>query len=728
MNNFKYEVADHVAIITWDVPEKSHNIMSWKGFEELSELVDQALNDDVVRGIVITSRKETFSLGMDLKILQELGNFANDPNKIYQSILSIHEKFRRIERAGGDHKQGIPGKPIATAINGTCLGIGYEIALSTHRIICADTPQSSIGLPEVKIGLFPGAGGTTRLARRLGLMASGPFILQGKTPKPKDALMANLVDEVVPLEHLINRAKEWVLNAKPEDLIKPWDASRETIPGGKPYDKQGFLTFVGASAMSAGQSQNIYPAVKSALASIYEGFMVPFDQAIKVEAKWFSKLLMDPSSSAMINSVFVNRKVLENGARRPSGVDRGRFREIGIVGAGMMGSGISLVAAQNGLKVNLMDIDINRANDGKDTIKNLLTKEKSRNRIDNEQFNRTLDNIYLTDSYNDLKSCQLVIEAVFEDPEVKSSVLKQLSSCIPSDCLVASNTSTIPITSLANHLINPERFIGMHFFSPVHKMSLLEIIRGKNTSSQTTAWAFDFSRLIRKTPIIVNDQRFFYANRCIIPYINEGVSMVGEGYKPALIENASRQLGMPVGPLQLIDETSLDLAVQIANASQSALGSNYEASDSDRVIYKLADLGRLGRKAGAGFYEYDSHGKRKGLWAGLMELYPPISQQPEITIVKNRLLLTQVIEAIKSYEEGVLGDIREGDVAAIYGWGFAPWSGGPFRWVDNTGIRQVIDMCEFYTTHFGKRFQAPELLSDLLASGQTFYEFNQDVS
>ena len=728
MSDFHYHLdAAGVAVITWDVTDRSHNVMSWQGFEDLNSLIEKGLADDKVRGIVLTSAKNTFTMGMDLGILQELGQYISEPSKIHSALMGIHKKFRRMELAGYDPQTGQSGKPITVAINGTALGIGYEIALSVHRIICADNPDASIGLPEVKVGLFPGAGGTTRLARRLGLMASGQFILQGKTLRPREALAANLIDELVPPEELLDRAKEWVLNAGPEDLIKPWDNPKGKIPGGRPYDKQGFLTFMGASAMSAGQSQNVYPAVKAALSTIYEGFMVPFDQAIRIEANWFTQILKDPSSAAMIRSVFISRKVLENGARRPKGIAMGKIAKIGVIGAGMMGAGIAFVAARNGLDVTLLDQELTRADSGKNSIKELLAKERSRGRVDDVHAEQTLDNIRTSDRYDDLGTCQMVVEAVFEDPAVKGEVFQKLDPFIAPECIVASNTSTLPISSLSENVSCPERFLGMHFFSPVHKMSLVEIIRSHATSDQATALAFDFIRKIRKTPIIVNDRRFFYANRCIIPYINEGVALVGEGCLPALVENASRQIGMPVGPLQLIDETSLELAVHIAKASKAALGDKYEANNADRVVFELAKRGRLGRKVGAGFYEYDNDGKRLGLWPGLMDLFPPLGQQPDVEAVKNRLLLIQVVEAVKCLEEGVLEDVREGDVAAIYGWGFAPWSGGPFTWLDNLGTDAVMNLCRSLSSQFGERFKAPDLLSQLNDKRQLFYEFNKSV-
>ncbi len=722
MADFHYDIDQSgVVTITWECPGKRMNILTWEGFLELDTYVSRALNDSKVKGIVLASGKDTFTGGMDLNALGSMKSNSSSDLDVFKGIMTIHRILRNIELAGGDPKIGKAGKPIAIAINGTSVGIGYEIAISTHRIICADNPKAKIGLPEILVGIFPGGGGTTRLARRLGVMEAAPFILRGKTPNPNDALDAGLVDEVVPPDELLTRAKEWVLSATPDDVIKPWDKPGFRIPGGGPYDREGFLAFTGTNAMISGETQGLYPAAQAAISTIYEGLMLPFEAAIKNEAKWFAKTLINPSSSAMINTIFVNKKLLEKGYRRSSNIPPSKLHNLGIVGSGMMGSGIAQVAAQSGLAVTLIDKDEAALNKAKENIRGFLARDIAKGRLSQGKADVILDQISFSTEIKDLAESQFVIEAVFENARIKAEIFKQVSAIVSEDCLIASNTSTLPITDLSKSVSTPDRFVGIHFFSPVQRMTLVEIIKGKDTNDNAVALAFDLVRKLRKTPIVVNDARFFYANRCIIPYINEGVSMVGEGYHPALIENAAKQIGMPLGPLQLIDETSLELAVHIAKASSKALGEKYIENDANRVVFKLAGIGRLGRKSGAGFYDYNAQGRRIGLWKGISDHFPPELNQPDIATVKNRLLLIQVVEALKSFEEGVLEDIREGDVGAIFGWGFAPWSGGPFSWVDNHGLDKTITLCHSLKDEFGSRFNAPAILQKMQQNNQSFY-------
>lgn len=722
MADFHYDIDQSgVVTITWECPGKRMNILTWEGFLELDTYVSRALNDSKVKGIVLASGKDTFTGGMDLNALGSMKSNSSSDLDVFKGIMTIHRILRNIELAGGDPKTGKAGKPIAIAINGTSVGIGYEIAISTHRIICADNPKAKIGLPEILVGIFPGGGGTTRLARRLGVMEAAPFILRGKTPNPNDAFDAGLVDEVVPPDELLTRAKEWVLSATPDDVIKPWDKPGFRIPGGGPYDREGFLAFTGTNAMISGETQGLYPAAQAAISTIYEGLMLPFEAAIKNEAKWFAKTLINPSSSAMINTIFVNKKLLEKGYRRSSNIPPSKLHNLGIVGSGMMGSGIAQVAAQSGLAVTLIDKDEAALNKAKENIRSFLARDIAKGRLSQGKADVILDQISFSTEIEDLAESQFVIEAVFENARIKAEIFKQVSAIVSEDCLIASNTSTLPITDLSKSVSTPDRFVGIHFFSPVQRMTLVEIIKGKDTNDNAVALAFDLVRKLRKTPIVVNDARFFYANRCIIPYINEGVSMVGEGYHPALIENAAKQIGMPLGPLQLIDETSLELAVHIAKASSEALGEKYIENDANRVVFKLAGIGRLGRKSGAGFYDYNTQGRRIGLWKGISDHFPPELNQPDIATVKNRLLLIQVVEALKSFEEGVLEDVKEGDVGAIFGWGFAPWSGGPFSWVDNHGLDKTITLCHSLKDEFGSRFNAPAILQKMQQNNQSFY-------
>jgi 3-hydroxyacyl-CoA dehydrogenase / enoyl-CoA hydratase / 3-hydroxybutyryl-CoA epimerase len=713
--------ADGVAIITWDTIGKSMNVMNQQGFIDLETLVDQALADDGVKGIIITSGKpDSFAGGMDLNIIARMKDSAgDDPARgLFDGIMGMHAILRKIERAGMDPKTNKGGKPIAAALPGTALGIGLEIPLACHRIFAADNPKAKIGLPEIQVGIFPGAGGTTRLVRKMGAMAASPLLLEGKLNDPQGAKRAGVVDEVVPADQLIAAAKAWVLSSPV--IVKPWDEKGYKMPGGAPYHPAGFMTFVGASAMVNAKTMGVYPAAKALLSAVYEGALVPFDTALKIEARWFTNILLNPSSSAMIRSLFINKEALEKGANRPDAPDA-RVKQVGVIGAGMMGAGIALVSALAGIKVVLIDAKQEAADKGKTYTADYMDKGIARKKATEDKKTAVLGLIHATTDYAALKDCDLIVEAVFEDTAIKAEVTKKVQAVTGAGCIFATNTSTLPITELARASVDPANFIGIHFFSPVDKMLLVEIIKGQQTGDIAVAKALDFVRQIRKTPIVVNDARFFYANRCIIPYINEGIRMVREGVAPALIENAAKLVGMPLGPLQLVDETSIDLGVKIAKATRAAMGDAYADGEVDEVLFWMADQARLGRKANAGFYAYDEKGKRLGLWDGLGAQYPVAADQPDLITVQHRLLFAQVLEAVRALQDNVLSDIREGDVGAILGWGFAPWSGGPFSWLDMLGAPYAAERCDTLTAQFGDRFKTPELLREMAAAGDTFY-------
>ncbi|MCL1628461.1 3-hydroxyacyl-CoA dehydrogenase NAD-binding domain-containing protein [Roseibaca sp. V10] len=730
MQEFTYKAdADGVATITWDVPGKSMNVLSLEGFAQLDRHIDTALADEAVKGVILTSGKPDFAAGMDLNILATGKGVVNeDPAKqIFEAINGMHAILRKIERAGMDPKTLKGGKPIVAALPGTALGIGLELPLACHRIFVADNPRAKIGLPEIKVGIFPGAGGTTRLARKLGAMGAAPFLLEGKLVDPKRAKSAGLIDEMVAPEDLLARAKDWVLGAKDADLVKPWDAKGYKMPGGAPYHPAGFMTFVGASAMINGKTQGVYPAAKALLSAVYEGALVPFDTALKIESRWFTSVLMNPSSGAMIRSLFINKEALEKGANRPDAPD-GKVRKLGVLGAGMMGAGIAYVAANAGIEVVLIDAAQEAAERGRAHAEGILEAGMKRGKVTEEGKAQVLARIIPTTDYAALNGCDLVVEAVFEDPAVKAEVTQRAEAVLGEDAIFATNTSTLPITDLAQASARRANFIGIHFFSPVDKMALVEIIKGRETGDLAVAKALDFVRQIRKTPIVVNDARFFYANRCIIPYLNEGMRMVREGVAPALVENAAKLMGMPLGPLQLVDETSLDLGAKIARATRAAMGDAYPDGDVDEIIFWMVDLGRLGRKSRAGFYDYDDKGKRQGLWQGLAAQYPQADDQPDLTTVQHRLMFAQALEAVRALEEGVLTDIREGDVGAIMGWGFAPWSGGPFSWLDMLGAPFAVAVCDRLEAAHGPRFKAPDMLRDMAEAGRRFYHSKAEAA
>ena len=713
---------DQIATIIWDCPQKPFNILNFEAIKLLDTLIDKILIDENIIGAVITSAKPDFAAGMDLKVLADLKklNGDNPAEGLFTGFMQMHSIMRKIERAGMDPKTNRGGKPIVTVLPGTALGIGLEIPLCTHRIFAANNDKAKIGLPEIKVGIFPGAGGTTRLVRKLGIFGASEFLLEGKTVDPMRAKSAGLIDEVsaTPMAD----AKAWITAASDSDIVKPWDQKGYKLPGGAPYTPSGFMTFVGASAMVNGKTMGAYPATKALMSAVYEGSLVPFDTALRIEARWFTNIVMNPSSSAMIRSLFISKGALEKGAVRPKNVPDQSVRIIGILGAGMMGAGIALVAAQAGIEVVLVDQDQNAANKGKEYSEKYLTDGIKRGKISEKIKEKTLNRILATDDYTKLADADLVIEAVFEDTKVKSDVTKAAVEVIHKDCIFASNTSTLPISELAKASKHPENYIGIHFFSPVEKMLLVEIIKGEKTESRAVAKALDFVRQIKKTPIVVNDARFFYANRCIIPYLNEGLRMITEGIPPSIIESAAKQLGFPLGPIQLVDETSIELGAKIARATKAAMGAFYPNEQIDEILFWMEQEGRLGRKARAGFFNYSEKGKREGFWKGLEEKYPLSTTIPAFEDVQHRLMFIQALEAVRALEEGVLMDIREGDVGAILGWGFAPWSGGPLSWLDILGTPYAAERCKALCETYGQRFECPPLLADMGKNNEAFYE------
>ncbi len=725
MTDFKYSLdRDRIVSIIWDAKDKSINTLTLESSVDLNNCIDKALMEKGLKGIIICSAKKDFSAGMDLMVLQSMmkehkGNFSE---LAFKTIMEIHGTLRKLELAGRDKKEKRKSVPVVWACPGLSAGIGTEIGLACHYRIVSDDPRVKVGLPEILVGLFPFGGGTTRLMRSLGALGSSQILLEGKMLSASAAKSAGLIDEIVDSENLISAAKEWIFNASAENTIKPWDDRNFKVPGGSPYHPSGFLTFAGASAMVNGKTKGLYPAHKALMSAAYEGLLVPFEDALRIEARWAVKLLSTPSTHNMIRSLFVNKTALEKGSARPKGVSNQSVKTLGIIGAGMMGSGIAYVAAMAGIDVVLIDCSKKASQAGKEKVKTILQEGINRRKTTLKEMETVLARINATDSYEELKDADLVIEAVFENAELKANVTKKLIQHAAKTAIIASNTSTLPISDLAKASNNEGNFLGIHFFSPVHKMQLVEIIKGRKTTDIAVSKALDFAKQIRKTPIVVNDSRFFYANRCIIPYINEGVRMVGTGINPALIENGAKQLGMPVGPLQLIDETSIDLANQIATATRNALGKNYVPDSSDDVLKYMVEKGRLGRKVNAGFYNYDEKGNRLNLWRDIQSTWPAHPNQPDVDMIKNRLALIQALEAIRAFEGNVLTDIREGDVGAILGWGCIPWAGGPFGWLDLMGTEKILELCKQYSNEYGPRFIAPELVHNLNKKGKNFYD------
>ncbi|MCW0181217.1 MAG: 3-hydroxyacyl-CoA dehydrogenase NAD-binding domain-containing protein [Zavarzinia sp.] len=714
-NNINYNVdADGIATITWDMAGRSMNVLNESSIKDFAEATEKAINDPAVKGVIITSAKDAFLAGADLDMLVKTAFGPKDAKALTENSGALQKIFRRYETAG---------KPFVAAINGTALGGGLEITLACHYRIAADNPKTKLGLPEVKVGLLPGAGGTQRLPRIIGLAKALPLLLQGKELDPKKALAEGIVNEVVPADQLLARAKAYLLGTPLN--AQPWDDKKFKVPGGAVYSPGGAQTMMGGIAMSHKESYGNYPAIKAILSCVYEGLQVPFEAGLRIETRYFVSLLLDPTAGNMIRTLFISMQELNKGVRRPQGQPATEVKKLGILGAGMMGAGIAYVSAAVGIECVLLDQTIEAAEKGKAYSTNLLDKAISRGKSTPEKKEKHLALITPTTDHADLAGCDLVIEAVFENRDVKAEATRKTEAVIPATSIYASNTSTLPISGLAEASVRPESFIGIHFFSPVDKMMLVEIIMGKQTDQRALAVAMDYVKKIRKTPIVVNDSRGFYTSRCFGTYVNEGIEMLAEGIAPAIIDNVGRATGMPRGPLEMNDDVALDLGHKVRTQTKLDLGDAYEATPADDIVETMVvKLGRYGRKNGKGFYEYPADGK-KYLWSGLAELAPVKITEgtPElIKEIRTRLLFRQAVEAARCVEEGVTTDVRDSDVGSILAWGFAPWTGGPLSLIDRVGVAEFVKQCDTFAAKYGKRYTPPQLLRDMAAKGETFYQ------
>ena len=724
-DQFKLEVdGDGIALVTWDVAGKSMNLIDVATIKELAGIVEKVAADAAIKGAVVTSAKETFSGGADLTLLEGLGRAFADlaktqgeeaaVTKLFEESRKLSQLYRRLETSG---------KPWVAAINGTALGGGFELCLACHHRVAADTDKTRIGLPEVKIGLFPGAGGTQRVARMVAPGDALQFLLKGDMLRLNRAKAMKLVDAVVPAADLIKTAKDWV---KAGGKAKaPWDIEGFRLPGGQVYSKAGMMTFPAANAIYRRETYDNYPAARAILQVVYEGLLLPFDRALTVESRHFAHILRSPEAAAMIRSLFVSMQDLNKGARRPANVPPVKIKKVGIIGAGFMGAGIASVSAQAGIDVVLIDRDQESADKGKAHVQKSLTDQVNKGRMTGAARDAVVARIAATQDYSMLAGCDLVVEAVFEDRKAKAEATAKAQAVVP-DVVFGSNTSTLPITSLAETAKDPAKFIGIHFFSPVERMMLVEIIVGKKTGDQALATALDFVRAIRKTPIVVNDTRGFYANRCVLNYIQEGHLMLLEGIPAAMIENTARMAGMPVGPLSLNDETALDLGLKIVRAAETDLGPQAVNPGQKKLLEDLVEKnGRLGRKNGKGFYDYPQ-GAPKRLWPGLADLLPKTLSREQVEALdveelKQRFLVVMSVEAARVFEEGVVTDVREADVGSILGWGFAPYSGGTLSYIDMMGTKKFVELCERMQQRHGPRFKPGKLLVEMAKTDDKFY-------
>ncbi len=705
---------DGIALLTIDVEGQSMNVINKDFMSELEAHISKISKEDNIKGAVITSGKDNaFLAGADLNMV--LGDLAGRDNKspedIFKSSFSLNKLFREMETCG---------KPIAVAINGLTLGGGLELSLACHYRVAADNEKIKLGLPEVQIGLIPGAGGTQRLPRLMGIQLALPFLLQGKNMTPKQALSNGVIHEVAPADQIVAKAKEWILSGGKAE--QPWDQKRFKIPGGQGvYDPNIVQTFMGAPAMTQKQTKNNYPATVAILSAVYEGHQLPMDQAIDVESRYFCEQLMGDVAPNMIRTLFINKNKADKLIRRPKDMPEAKTKKLGMLGAGLMGAGIAYVSAKAGIEVILLDREQKFAEKGKDYSKSIIEKGIQRKKVTPEKGEEILNLIKPTTDYADLEGCDLIIEAVLEDPDVKADVTKKAEAVIPEGCIYGSNTSTLPIRMLAKSYAAEDKFIGIHFFSPVEKMPLVEIILGKKTDDEALAKALDFARQIRKTPIVVNDSRGFYTSRCFMTYPLEASNMLAEGISPALIENCGVYAGMAVGPFAVNDEVGIDLSHHISEATKKALGDKFPAEASHAVIAKLYELGRMGKKTRKGFYEYPE-GDTKYLWPGIAEYFPIAEEQPKPEDVTKRLMYRQALEVVRCMEENVVTSPEDADIGAIFGWGFAPWTGGPISMIDTIGVDKFVSECDELHEKHGFMFKVPDSLRKMKAEGKRFYQ------
>ncbi|MCY6382516.1 FAD-dependent oxidoreductase [Hoeflea prorocentri] len=720
--NFTLETdSDGIALVTWDMTDKTMNVFTLEVLEELDAIVDKVTNDEAIKGAVITSGKSTFSGGADLTIMASIFERIHEERKknpegvaqiLFDQIGQMTSLFRKLETCG---------KPWVSAINGVCMGGAFEMSLACHGRVAADAGHVKMALPEVKVGIFPGAGGTQRVPRLTNQQDALMMMTTGQNLSPKRAKALGLVHDIVEPDQLIETAKQMIRDGlKP---VQPWDEKGFKLPGGQIWSPQGAQLWPAVSANLRKQSYANYPAAIAIIKCVYEGLQVPFDTGLRIEQRYFTEILQTPEAYAMVRSLFVSLQELNKGARRPAGIEKTKFSKIGVIGAGFMGAGIAFVTAKAGIPVVLIDRDQEAADKGKAHSEGLVAAAMKKKRMSQEDADKLLSLITPSTDYSDLEGAELVIEAVFEDRGIKKTVTEATEAVLAPGSVFASNTSTLPITGLAENSKRPDDFVGIHFFSPVDKMMLVEIILGEKTGDRALAVALDYVQAIKKTPIVVNDTRGFYVNRCVMRYMNEAYSMLVEGIPPAMIENIAKMAGMPVGPLALNDEVAIDLTQKIHRATIADLGDKAVDPRHVQLIDTMVDThGRTGRKSGKGFYDYPAKPAKKHLWPGLKDLYP--QQDPDnvsVDEIRNRFLVTVALEAARTVEEGIVTDPREADIGSILGFGFAPYTGGALSYIDEIGAKDFVEMCDDLASRHGEHFKPTPLLKDMATKGDSFY-------
>jgi 3-hydroxyacyl-CoA dehydrogenase/enoyl-CoA hydratase/3-hydroxybutyryl-CoA epimerase len=726
LETFKFDIdADGIAVATFDVPGRSMNTLTARAVADLGAIAEEVKTNAAIKGLVITSGKTSgFCAGADLGELgggagggAAAGSAEQKLKAAFDSAFTLNSILRKLETCK---------KPVAAAINGLALGGGLEVTLACHyRIASSDNPKLQLGLPEAKVGLMPGGGGTQRLPRLIGTQAAAPYVLQGESMSADTAKGLGVIHETAPTSELVAKAKAWC-KANP-NAVAPWDKDGFKIPGGAPHSGGGrnpVYTF--APAMVAKQTWGNYPNAKNIIQAVYEGLQVPMDAALRIESRYFVKTLMSPEAKGMVRSLFLSMQALGKGESRPAGVPHYEVKKAVVIGAGLMGAGIAYVQAKAGIETILLDVSQEAAEKGKAYSQKIVEKDISRGKTTKEKGEALLALIKPSTDYSLCDGADIVVEAVFENPEIKAEVTKKVEAHLGANAVMGTNTSTLPITGLAKASIRPANFIGIHFFSPVERMGLVEIITGKETSQETLAKTMDYVLKIRKTPVAVNDHRGFYTSRVFGTYPEEGLTMLSEGIAPAIIENVGRMAGMPMGPLEVSDSVGIDTMLKIGRESAKVAGKSYEQNPTgDVVAWIVESQNRVGRKAGKGFYDYNEQGKPA-------RLYPDIGQKIPVKVKEcppelkaeytKRLLYRQCVEVARCFEEGVITDARDADIGSILAWGFAPYSGGVCSFMDlKVGIKKFVEECDRLAEAHGERFRPNALLRDMAAKNQTFY-------
>jgi 3-hydroxyacyl-CoA dehydrogenase/enoyl-CoA hydratase/3-hydroxybutyryl-CoA epimerase len=702
---------DGILLATLDLPGRPMNVLNEITTEAIEAFVSRVETDPAIKGAVLHSGKRDFLAGADLEGIK----LITTAQQAFDLSMVMKRKLRRLEKCG---------KPAAAVIHGQCLGGGLEVALAFHHRIVVDDGRAKLGLPESKLGLLPGGGGTQRLPRLVGMQTALQMMTEGSDMRADKALAIGLVHALAPsMEAGVAQAKAWCL-AHPKAL-QPWDAPKFRYPGGDSRSPAIAQMWAIAPAMAATKTWNNYPAITHIMSCVFEGGLVDFDAALLIESRYFAACLTSPEARNMLNTLWFQLNAIKKGASRPQGVPRSKVQKLGILGAGMMGAGIAYVSAEVGIEVVLLDTTLEAAERGKAYSQGLLDKALKKGRGTAEQRDALLARITPTARFELLKGCDLVVEAVFEDRGIKAEVTHLAERAIGDSAVFASNTSTLPITGLAQASSRPANFIGLHFFSPVDKMPLVEIIVGQQTSLETLARGFDFVQQIGKTPIVVNDSRGFYTSRVFGTYVMEGIAMLAEGVHPRSIEVAGLQAGMPMPPLALQDEVSLSLGLHVADQTRKDLaaeGKPWTEHPGMAAVRQLCEIGRVGKKAGHGFYDWPAAGTpgEKTLWPGLAAMFPVAAQQPSQQEIIDRLMFAQANEAARCYQEGVLRSVADANIGSIFGWGFAPFQGGALQFINAMGARRFVERAHELAARHGARFEPAAVVLALAESGGRF--------